>query len=269
MLIDCFMFSGEAAALQIRMNELNDIVDKFVIVEGTKTFRGEEKTLYLDLIWDLMEPWHDRIHRVIVEHWPETDDPWVMEKYQRDQISRGLQEIEAAQDDIVIVSDADEVPRASVVKALNLWSGSVHLEMNTYYFYLDWKVPDRWNQGGRPFVAIREQMGSPQEMRDTPKRMAVNGAWHFSYMGGMLAVNNKIKSFAHAEYDTPEFTDIHHIKHCAEQGLDPFERFKLEPVEIDDTYPQWVQDNKHELRHLLRGPDNDSEIRNEERGVLG
>lgn len=37
MIYDCFTFFNEIELLKIRMNILNDVVDKFVIVEADKT----------------------------------------------------------------------------------------------------------------------------------------------------------------------------------------------------------------------------------------
>ena len=249
---DCFMYSGETDALKIRLHELNDVVDRFVIVEGNQTFTRKPKDYLLDEIWREIEPWHDRIHRVPVEWWPKTKTPWDIEHFQRDQIRRGLNELGAKPDDTVIVSDADEIPRASVVKKANVWGGHVHLDMNTYYFKLNWKIPDKWNQGGRPFMARYVQMGSPQEMRDDQRKLIIDGGWHFSYLGLAEEVQLKIQSFAHSEYNTPEFTDLKHLERSIRKGLDPFKRFELEPVEVDETYPQWVLDNKDQLRHLFR-----------------
>ena len=42
MIYDCFTFFNELDLLDIRLNILNDYVDKFVIVESTKTFTGKE-----------------------------------------------------------------------------------------------------------------------------------------------------------------------------------------------------------------------------------
>ena len=47
-LYDCFMYFDEDMLLDIRLNTLNNIVDKFIIAEGTKTHSGEEKkSLYV------------------------------------------------------------------------------------------------------------------------------------------------------------------------------------------------------------------------------
>ena len=44
-LIDCFMYFDEDLVLEIRLNTLNKIVDKFVIVEATKDHAGNNKKL--------------------------------------------------------------------------------------------------------------------------------------------------------------------------------------------------------------------------------
>ena len=171
MLVDCFMFNDEYAALQLRFEELHKIVDQFIIVEARYTFRGEPKPLNLDNVWHYLAPMHDKIYRVIVDFFPENSDPWSKERYQRDAVTWGLRDLNIPADAKLIVSDADEVPKASVVEKLNVHGGVIHLDMNSYYFYLDWKVPDEFNQGGRPFVVIKQQMGSPQDMRDNVKRV--------------------------------------------------------------------------------------------------
>ena len=43
---DCFLFFNELDLLEIRLNELNDVVDKFVIVESTESFSKKKKPLY-------------------------------------------------------------------------------------------------------------------------------------------------------------------------------------------------------------------------------
>ena len=43
---DCFTFFNELDLLKIRLHELNDIVDYFVLVESTKTFQNKNKPCY-------------------------------------------------------------------------------------------------------------------------------------------------------------------------------------------------------------------------------
>ena len=42
-IFDCFIFNNEVELLELRLNILNDVVDKFVIVEGSSTFSGKKK----------------------------------------------------------------------------------------------------------------------------------------------------------------------------------------------------------------------------------
>ena len=44
-LIDCFMYFDEDLVLDIRLNTLCEIVDKFVIVEATTDHAGNQKKL--------------------------------------------------------------------------------------------------------------------------------------------------------------------------------------------------------------------------------
>ena len=48
MIYDCFTFFNELDLLEIRLNVLNSAVDKFVLVEMTKTHSGVDKPLLYD-----------------------------------------------------------------------------------------------------------------------------------------------------------------------------------------------------------------------------
>ena len=46
MVYDCFLFFNELDLLEVRMHELNNSVDFFVLQESTKTHSGKPKSLY-------------------------------------------------------------------------------------------------------------------------------------------------------------------------------------------------------------------------------
>ena len=48
-LIDCFMYFDEDLILEIRLNTLNKIVDKFIIAEATRDHAGREKNLNFNI----------------------------------------------------------------------------------------------------------------------------------------------------------------------------------------------------------------------------
>ena len=47
MIIDCFLFSEDFLALEIRLNELYEVVDQFIICESSFSFSGIKKKLFL------------------------------------------------------------------------------------------------------------------------------------------------------------------------------------------------------------------------------
>ena len=48
MIIDCFPFFNELDVLDIRLNILNEVVDKFVLVEASKTQSKIDKPFYFE-----------------------------------------------------------------------------------------------------------------------------------------------------------------------------------------------------------------------------
>ena len=60
-IFDCFIFNNEVELLEIRLNILNDVVDKFVIVEGKSTFSGKKKDSSFLKNKDRFEKWNDKI----------------------------------------------------------------------------------------------------------------------------------------------------------------------------------------------------------------
>jgi len=106
---DCFTFFNELDLLEIRLNELNDAVDYFVLVEATKTQTGLPKSLYFENNKKMFEKFNKKIIHVIVDDMPDIKrGAWVLENYQRNQIMRGL--TKCKDDDIIFISDLDEIP---------------------------------------------------------------------------------------------------------------------------------------------------------------
>jgi len=107
---DCFTFYNELDLLEIRLNELNLVVDYFVIVEATKTQTGIPKKLYFNENKERYKPFNRKIIHVIVNDMPDIakNGPWILENHQRNQIIRGL--INCNDNDIIFISDLDEIP---------------------------------------------------------------------------------------------------------------------------------------------------------------
>jgi beta-1,4-mannosyl-glycoprotein beta-1,4-N-acetylglucosaminyltransferase len=121
MLFDCFTFFNELDLLQIRLREMTEIVDRFVLVEATKTFQGNPKPLYFQENKHLFQPFLHKIEHVVVE-FPDVLDnelsrkspAWGREQHQRDAIARGL--AHAAASDFVLMGDVDEIVSARILR---------------------------------------------------------------------------------------------------------------------------------------------------------
>jgi beta-1,4-mannosyl-glycoprotein beta-1,4-N-acetylglucosaminyltransferase len=158
--------------------------------------------------------------------------------------------------DVLIVGDVDEIPSAAAVRKYKRHLGLCSLEMNLYYYYLNYLSND--NNGklaeakiiptaefaGKTLCGIRYQQA--------PK--IPNAGWHFSYQGGIDAIIKKIASFAHTEYNKPEILDRNRIEKLVNEGKDVFGRnLSYKTVPIDASYPEFVRENIVKLQHMIKG----------------
>src|SRR5215207_4343303 len=88
---DCFPFFNELDVLEIRLAELDALVDCFVIVEATRTFTAKPKPLYYADNRERYDRFSHKIIHVVVDDLP-LDAPthWIREAHQREAIMRGL-----------------------------------------------------------------------------------------------------------------------------------------------------------------------------------
>lgn len=246
MVFDCFTYFDERDIIRVRFEELNDVVDYFVVVEARQTFTGLPKPLYFDDLPHWIDRWSDRIIRVVTEFPWSTMTPWEREAFQRNQIMQALQSVPS--NDLILISDADEIPRHDCIQDVK---NPVQLDVTQYFWKFNWQVPTHCNQGARPVLARRSSVEQPHTLRISQLPRIPNAGWHFSFFGDDASTRSKINSFSHTEMNTKEYKSSQHIQKCIREGIDPFERFPLKYTEIDDTFPEWVQQHTSELAHLI------------------
>ena len=115
-IFDCFTFYNELDLLEIRLHQLWDKVDRFVIVEGDRTYAGKEKeSQYLEnqerFAWA-----SSKIIHVIASLQAEPKTRWVNEAIQRDAIMEGLDS--ATSEDVICISCVDEIYSNSIFSDL-------------------------------------------------------------------------------------------------------------------------------------------------------
>jgi beta-1,4-mannosyl-glycoprotein beta-1,4-N-acetylglucosaminyltransferase len=109
---DMVPFFNELEILELRLETLDPVVDKFVICEATTTHSGKPKPLLLQENGHRFARWAHKIKHVVVELGQTTD--WGREKEQRVCLWHGFS---GHPSDLIILSDVDEIPNPEAVGA--------------------------------------------------------------------------------------------------------------------------------------------------------
>jgi beta-1,4-mannosyl-glycoprotein beta-1,4-N-acetylglucosaminyltransferase len=218
---DCVPFFNEFDQLRLRIALLEDLVDRFVVIEAHQTHTGKPKPLYLaeSGAADLLR--HPKVVVRAVDL-PVGYSDWEREQHQRESIGGVLREIGARPEDLVLVSDVDEIPeRAALLRARD-WlpqrAGRTLLifEQRMFYFRLNFELV--WSRK-LPWLgtaaALYGQAPSINGLRTTGRNIRgrhsqgfdrgaqvfqlPEGGWHFSYLGGDEAFDRKLAAYAHQE----------------------------------------------------------------------
>ena len=225
--IDCFIFYNELDMLEFRLEELNDFVDRFVIVESTKTFVGKEKSLIFEENSSRFEKYLHKITHV-VENNMDNRNPWTNETTQRNAIDKGIKSLNLNENDIILISDVDEIPDTKTLSEFkkNGVNQLLTLRQEMYYYNLTCKFNGVWHFPKAIDYLTYKIYGSPQKIRMSQGKIIYNGGWHFSYFGDADFIKNKINNFSHQEYNSNEFTNKEHIEEVIKNGKDLFKREK-------------------------------------------
>jgi len=250
MIYDCFLFNDELDLLELRLEYLSSIVDKFVVVESEYTFSGLKKNTVFDINKQRFAKYADKIIYIKDSNEPSTTNAWKNEFYQRNLLKVGLKV--AADDDLVIISDVDEIPYLSeVLKDFSLTAPQIIPMTLSYYYFNCIENGTIWDKAIiTPYKFIHDlEIGDRDELKRKLQAqlhyIKPYGA-HFSYLFGNKVEKyiNKIKSFSHQEYNTPFYLNERRIMSCIKNGTDLYGRF-------DHTYSVRINLINRELMQLI------------------
>ena len=256
-IFDCFIFNHEIELLEIRLNILNDYVDKFIITEGDMTFSGLPKESHFLNNKERFAKWEDKIilNQINI---PECESPWHREIYSRN----AMVNLDIFNDDdLIIMSDGDEIPNPEILEHASDWvSDDTHFtfEQSCYAYWINNLYSDKWfgtRAATYKYVNnttvddIRE--GTEDESKITGS-VITNGGWHFTYLGNEDHIRQKINSFCDRHFDVPEVTE--NISKNLEDGNDVLNRTHItySRVDLDDSFPQYIIDNQEKYSHLIK-----------------
>lgn len=216
--IDCFIFYNELDLLNYRLNVLNDVVEYFIIVEATHTHAGHPKELFFKNNRHMFEKFNSKIIHVVVDDFPHTfpninynnKEQWVNEKFQRNCGNRGLSQIpDLRDDDILIVSDLDEIPDPRVLSSITGGLDIASLEMHFYYYNLNTKIKEKWYHAKLVSIGpLKQSKCQLDDIRFVRCGSIPNAGWHLSYFGDARFIENKLKKFAHQEFNINSIANV-------------------------------------------------------------
>lgn len=259
-IFDCFTFYNEFTLLELRLKELWNTVDYFVIAEANITHQNNPKPFYLKENLHLFSDYLSKIRLITIEDMPRSSDSWVNENFQRACLDRGLFDLQP--NDIVCVSDCDEIPRPSSLSFIKNDPENHDryiLGMPICYFKFNYMMTNPVAKQknikvtkGRVFVNAHWERSSFNYIPGIKE--IEHGGWHFTYLGDTDFAKNKLQNFAHAESNRPEIVDRVNIEEMIKQkvgfGWHNSEE-KFEYVKLDSYFPLTVQNDYERYKHLI------------------
>ena len=268
-IIDCFMYFDEDLILEIRLNTLNNFVDKFILCEATKDHAGNERALRFNK--DHFPNFKDKIEYIVVNDMPSKvkslkknwHESHVRDQFQRNALQRGIAKYEP--DDLVMISDIDEIPDPQKIKEFDTKNKyACFLQKNFQSKINLLNVTDEHWVGTK--ICQKKYLKSPQWLRnikikkqpfwkifsDKQPQLIKNGGWHFSFLKSPESIKRKINSFAHQEFNIPKFNNIQEIEKKIARGEDLFERnINYKIIDLDDSFPNYILDNRNKFRNWI------------------
>jgi len=263
------MYFDEDLVLDLRLNVLNDFVDKFVIAEATKDHTGKDKKLNFDIKNFLK--FENKIEYIIVDDLPMNlksfKKNWpvhhLRDQHQRNALSRGYKNCN--DDDLIMISDIDEIPDPIKIKEFQIKNKYACFMQKNFQSKINLlNISDKYWMGTK--IIQKKFIKSPQWLRNIktakpafwkfykPRQPQIicDGGWHFSFLKSPKDISKKIKSYSHSEFNKPEFTDEKKIEERIKNRVDIFDRnYKYEKMELDDTFPKYVLENMNKFQNWI------------------
>tara|TARA_Y100000996_G_scaffold411513_1_gene395845 strand:+ start:146 stop:937 length:792 start_codon:yes stop_codon:yes gene_type:complete len=228
-MIDTFIFYNELDLLEYRLHLLNEYIDYFVLVESTHTFVGNKKELYYNNNKERFKKYNDKIIHIIVDDMPikskitENKSIWDNEFHQRNCIQRGLDKLKVSDNEIIIISDVDEIPDPSVLKNIDKYKIKINnLVMDLYWYNLNRKNMNYQEKATKILYYKYLKQNTIQQIRQSVQPLLTNerSGWHLSYFGDITFINNKLSNFAHQENEVQNINNVEEIEKRMKSGDD-------------------------------------------------
>lgn len=271
-IIDTTLFSNDFRVLQLRLEELWDVVDEFVVCESNYSFSGKQKPLYLSEAKQFISPYSSKLRIVRYNLARPNKIPWINEMSQRAFINTYLRKRGISFSDTITHSDCDEIPKSEVLKCRRDYGENLLLELRNYTFLLNLRsgfytrarvVLAKHFRGieflrrdiflhelkitgfRRPFIRVpvywstsKRFHGIPRYIRYPKLKLVRDAGWHFNNLMTPEEIQAKIGWSSHTELANSTTLDLRHISDSIANGT--------------DVYRPGIKFHREELRYLPR-----------------
>jgi beta-1,4-mannosyl-glycoprotein beta-1,4-N-acetylglucosaminyltransferase len=282
---DCMTFWMENDLLEIRINQHWDKVDKFIIVEAGETHTGKKKPYNFD--HERFKPYMDKIiyrtfdsfdqamkdHPELTEaYWfdrgPDKNSmDWARDHFQCSYIRHVLDEVGAADDDIVYICCTDELLRSSSFDSVKqLLTTNVDVNnppvvmfkhwLYAYKFNLVHKTPQEADTTSMATLCSTYRKTLPATLRDqrTCTHVINDAGWHFCFMDGKDGedILAKQQAWAHSR-DVEEGKTLKYDNQTPHDALVRlFDDYSVKKVPLDTYHqPQYIIDNQDKFENYI------------------
>ena len=263
-IIDCITFFDNNFMFDLRYNVLKNYVDYFVVCESKFDHSGNPKKI--NFIKKDEYDFTKIKYFLLEEAFPKNTNIWENQAIQREFLLESTNFAEP--EDYIFFSDPDEIPNPEILINFELKKkyGIFMQKCFNYKFNLFNSYESPW-EGSR--VSKKKNLKSINFMRQKIKSKNLNynflridkekniqifndGGWHFNNILDPQEISLKLKTFAHSEFSSEEFSSPNVIKEKIEKKIDLFNRgHNYKKIEINETFPKYFLNNLEKYKKFI------------------
>ncbi|CAI9111135.1 OLC1v1011277C1 [Oldenlandia corymbosa var. corymbosa] len=267
---DAVLFNNEVDMLTIRWKELYPYITQFVLLESNSTFTSLPKPHFFAASREKFKFVEPRLtYGTIGGRFQKGENPFIEEAYQRIALDRLLGIAGIEDDDLLIMSDVDEIPSSHTINLLR-WCDEIpevlHLQLRNYLysfeFYSDsksWRASvHRYKKGKTRYAHFRRT-----------DYLLSDAGWHCSFCFRHISdFIFKMKAYSHTDrVRFSHYLDPKRIQDIICRGADLYDMLPEEytfkeiigrmgpiPHSYSGVYlPSYLLDNADKYKYLLPG----------------
>ena len=287
---DCTTFYSEHMMMDVRFNILDKYVEKFIVTESLYSHSGKRKKLNFDI--NNYPKYKDKIIYLVIDK-----EPNDLIETKKDNVSKRLNSIkrielsynymkkainEVAEDDLIILSDNDEIPNLgsksflkSKKKVILFNQLFFYYKFNLFYDLLPWYGSKACKKKSLKSFSWLKNIKTKKyplwridtyfsENKMVDIEIIKDGGWHFTNLKSPKDLFEKFKNFGHHDEFEESGITIEKLKNYIDEGIVFYNHFadqkdlnkwnfnyKLKKIN-DDFLPEYLIRNKDKFKDWFR-----------------